>query len=828
MNVDHNLPDAFDLREASPPESLLMSSPEKGMQLGKIYSDKHTTSEKIFSIPPALQRRHIVHLGHSGEGKTVTSMLASLLFSKQSNGIDFIIDPKGGYADEFIPMAYFLTGSLDNITVIDAATALPRIPLFDLRPYLRHSDIDISRQRLIEIVVDGAIGVLEAASFDSTGFRSASQSIEMLRSVLFALFHSGVDNFSIEDLLEELIQIGNGTLSIGVPDPRLQQLLDRAAADSPKMRNALVNGAIRRLAPIVRSSLTADAFGTSPSDVSDQLDFYSVLSSDEIIILDLSGLNSFRRELITRVIVSRFFIAGRLRKRSVRDNHPLANLVIDEAHCIGDSQIILDLLAESRAYDVSLYMLSQLYSQFGEETRAHISGNVGTLICGQSDPEASQAALSHQYSKVDAKRITKTIPIGDWLIRTRAPRGEQPFDPFVVGALPLLKGHPDSNHPISDAEQSSFDSARRDLIERSKNRPDVVTDVESTAIQEFTKPEIARALRHTLWTAQLPDGLEYDAQTDRVRCESSAPCEDNHSFAPTFDGVVDAVRTCYRDKSIEDVSLPVTDIGLDIDPFKVQTSPVTIQQLCFLRLIEKAQRRAIDRRAWDIVTETMTPLRDEVGCSISDEAMLKEAGLISLQTELRGKFYHLTDEGRRLMRNLRDGADPPERKFGDANESPAHIRGVEKAARALEELTHRPASPVHKVARYWSPPDKRTRLDLVGLGVDGEPVVTVEVERPTNDLKHGVPADYDAMADCAPAPAVWLVANRELGHRVVDALVGSTPAEARIPLDPAEVKSPTTPLDRYSFTAPGCTAIRTYGSVTPELFDQLIIESDKE
>jgi len=120
-------------------------------------------------------------------------------------------------------------------------------------------------------------------------------------------------------------------------------------------------------------------------------------------------------------------------------------------------------------------------------------------------------------------------------------------------------------------------------------------------------------------------------------------------------------------------------------------------------------------------------------------------------------------------------------KYGDANESAAHIKGVEIAARALGELAQRPSSPVHRVERYWSPPDERTRLDLVGLGVDDKPVVTVEVERPTNDLNTGVPADYDAMADCEPAAAVWLVANRALGHRVVSALVGSSKHEARIP-----------------------------------------------
>ena len=825
MSNQPSIPDGVDLRRQLPRETILSGYINNGLALGQCYKNSHNLSEATFSIPPSLQRRHIAHLAHSGEGKTTTAQVACLHNAQATEGLDFVVDPKGGYATEFLPLWYHATGSLNDVTVIDGATALPRVPLFDLRPYLDHPEIDISRQRLIEIVVDGAIGVFEAASFDSEGFREATQSIELLRSVLFALFHSGIDHFSIEDLLGELNRIAEGTFSVGVSDSRFQQLLDRTAADSPKMRNALANGAIRRLSPIVRSSLTADAFGTPPTDPANQFGFYDALNSDELIIFDLGGLNSFRRELLSRVIISRFFVAGRLRQRSNQQNHPLANLYLDEAHTFGDSTILLDLLSEGRAFDISLYLMSQLLSQFGDEAQAHISGNIGTLIVGQSDALASQAALDHRYSKIDAKRITSTIPIGDWLVRTRAPRDEQPFDPFVVGATPLPKGHPDSEHTVDDSEQASCDTAIRAMYERSTNRPDMVTDTESTTTKGMSDPEIARGLRHTLWTASLPDGIVYDTQTDTVRCSDNNIDE---TFAPTLEGVCDAVRTARRDSSLEDVDLPITEIGLQIDPWDVKTAPVSLRQLMFLRLIEKAQRRAIDSRAWDIVTQTMRPLRDEVGCTSADETELKEMGLISLQNELRGKYYHLTDDGRGLLRDLRNGADPPEPKYGDANESAAHIKGVEIAARALGELAQRPSSPVHRVERYWSPPDERTRLDLVGLGVDDKPVVTVEVERPTNDLNTGVPADYDAMADCEPAAAVWLVANRALGHRVVSALVGSSKHEARIPLDPAEIKSSSTPLDRYSFSAPGCTAIRTYSAVTPELFDQLTIEGEKD
>jgi len=635
---------------------------------------------------------------------------------------------------------------------------------------------------------------------------------------------SGLDEFSIHDLISELQYVAEGTYSTGVPDPRFQAILTSISDESGRTRKALANGAIRRLTPLIRNSLNADAFGSTP-EAHQQLDFYTAMNKSQTIILDMGGLSSGRRELLSRTAVASFFRAGRLRQRSQQDSHPLATLFLDEAHVLGDSQILLDILSESRQFDISVYLMSQVMNQFSDRAKRNLAGNVGTIICGQSDAQAAQAAVDHRYDLRDAKRILGEVPVGDWLVSTTAPRGEMPFDPFVVGPMPLPKGHPESDIDLTEAERASCNEAIREVYERSRNRPDVVTASESTTPTQLSDHEISRGLRHTLWTASLPDGIAYDSQTDTVRCTDDSI---NDTFGPTFQGVCDAVRMTRRDTSIDEIELPVTDIGLRVDPLRVKAAPVTLRQLMFLRLIEKAQRRAIDSQAWDIVTETMRPLRNEVGCTSADEAELKEMGLISLQDELQGKYYHLTDEGRGLMRDLRNGADPPEPKYGDSNESAAHIKGVEIAARALDELTRQASSPVHQVEQYWSPPNERTRLDLVGLDINDEPVVTVEVERPTNDLNTGVPADYDAMAQCAPAPAVWVVPNRKFGHRVVQALVGSSEDEARIPLDPAEIKSQNTPLDRYSFRAPGCTAIRTYTKVTPELFDRLIVESGQK
>ncbi|AUX09379.1 hypothetical protein AArcSl_1751 [Halalkaliarchaeum desulfuricum] len=551
-------------------------------------------------------------------------------------------------------------------------------------------------------------------------------------------------------------------------------------------------------------------------------------------ILDLGGLNSSTRTFLSRVLVSRFFLAGRLRQRDGRSEgtRPLANLYLDEAHAIGDGQILLDLLAEGRAFDISVYLMSQLLEQFDEEAAAHIRGNVGTLLVGHADPPALEAVLDHQYDARTAARIAQSMPVGDWLVRIRAPREQAPIDPFVIAAPPLPVGHPDSpqREELSSGARAACERAVRECRERSRSRPWVVSTAVSETGTELSDAEIRRACRHTLWTSgtSLPGSVKYDAESDTVRCADDGSCggSGETQFPPTFDGVWNAVSACSPEGAPSASDLPVVEIGLDVDPWAVKTAPVTVQQLMFLRLIERARRRAIDTRAWDIVTETMRPLRDATGCTAADETALEEQGLLALQSDLRGKYYHLTDDGTALLRKVRNGAPPPESKRGDPNESAAHIKGVEAVVRALQTLANADRSSVGgaiaQVERYWSPPDAQTRLDVVALDDDGSPVVTVEVERPTHDIQSGVPADYDAMAAVEPAAAVWVVTNRELGHRIVETLSGAGEGAGRLGLDVDAVRAATSPLDRYELDAPGCSAIRTLSSVSAELFERVL------
>jgi len=806
-----------DLRYGLPDPRTLRPYLSGPLYIGELY-DTDPQSTQAVGIPIDRQRRHIAHIAAAGTGKTVTLQQAVHTNSRATEGIDIVIDPKGGFTDGFLPLVYHDSGHLEDVTVINAATEMLRIPLFDLRPFIE-ADLPISRSRVIDIVVEAGMEVLASVATTEESFESAGQSVELIRTLLTASFRAGADTVSLSDLLARLSDVQAGTLSLAVDDPLLNRYLDATTDDDKRTLRHIVGGARRRLSPLIRDNLFADAFGRIPENPRDQFNVVEALDRDAVVIIDTAGLDATQRAQIIRLITARVFAAGRLRQLD-RDtsSHSLANLYLDEAHVLGESDVLLDLLAEGRAFDISLYLLSQQLDQFGEQAQAHIARNVGTVLTAQADTAMAHAIASGPYDNRQAEHLVGRIPAGDWLVRVRPHRDHAVPDPFLISAGTLPETHPESSayDDLPADVRADCEAAVAACRERSRARNDVAVAAmgESATAQH---EDVARGLSHTLWLPDntLPDGAVYDETADQVHC---ADC--GAAFLPRFENVCQALRHCRTDVDLGALDIPIIDIGLErVSTDAVQLCPLEIREVMLLRLIERARRRSIDNRAWDIRDETMMPLRETVHLTGSEpKERLSEKGYLTVQDDLVGDYYKLTREARTLLRQLRDGADPPEPKRGDPAESCMHIQGVERAATALETLTDEPTVPIAQVRRYWQPPDSDSVIDVAGLDADGTPRVCVEVERWTHDISAGVLHDADAIADCDPDAAVWVVTNRELGHAVVDALVTPTTGQPRIDMDPTEVYGPTTPLHRYDLSSPACSALATYGQVDTDTF----------
>lgn len=819
IDLDH-------LRGNTPPAATLRPYTDAPLSLGHLYDE--TGSKPTFGIPTDRQRRHQAIIGGAGAGKTVTLQKAVHTNARRTNGIDVVVDPKGGFAENgFLQLWYHDHSDLSDVTVINAREELLQLPLFDLRPHLQ-TDLTVTRSRLIEIVINAGMTVLKTAAVTDENFTSAGQSVELLRSLLYGLFHAGYDQVSFDLLFDVLDDVESANLTLDVDHHLFQRYLDTVVEDDPQTRRHITNGARRRLAPIARNPLLAESIATPPDEQAHQFNFLHALDRDEVIIIDTGGLDAAVRSQLARLILSRFFRAGRLRQQLPTSDAPLANLYLDEAHVLGDANILLDLLSEGRAFDISLTLLSQTLSQFGDEAQSHISGNVGTLLACQADEAMGEAIAGGPFGSQTARHLVERIPAGDWLVRVRPRRNRPVPRPFLIDAGPLPRVHPE--HPDYDTLESGARDACRKAIRRSQarvsERADVVTIAPSSANTD-TDRDISRGLRHTLWldSAELPDGAHYDDTTDRVCCTT---CGDG--FLPSLGRLYSAITHCGDNGDLSETHLPITNVDLgSVDIDRVRMAPLSIREIMFLRLIERACNRAINPQAWDLITETMTPLRNAAELDADDVTRLVEQGYVSKQDNLQGNFYQLGTEGRQLLHRLRDGDPAQEIRTQtdddinpDPNESVVHIRGVETAARALDQLVSDDDTPIDNVQRYWSPEEDPRTLDLVGFDNSGTPIVCVEMERATNDHAEAVPADFDLMADQSPTVALWIVPDRATGHQVIRHLVAPKHGPSRLSLTEESLNSASTPLDRYDLSADGCTDVCTLSKVSADRIRALL------
>jgi hypothetical protein len=247
-----------------------------------------------------------------------------------------------------------------------------------------------------------------------------------------------------------------------------------------------------------------------------------------------------------------------------------------------------------------------------------------------------------------------------------------------------------------------------------------------------------------------------------------------------------------------------------------------------MQAVHDATHQRHDPRGFDLVTDSMVRLREYAGIETEAVEDLCERGLLTEDTRnTPHRVYSLTPAGREELNiSLTTGRDYGD-GVGDLSESALHRLSVAVGRRYLHaEFVADADSPVTEAVTYEPVGDDK-RLDAAGLTADGDVHVALEAERTNNDLKTAVPADFDTMAACEPAHAVWIVMDRDGGHAVLDALNDPAEGSPRV-----EKTYGNTPPRQFNIDTAGCTAMYTvarlvkqYGSHNP--FDAITeISSD--
>ncbi|WP_225333329.1 ATP-binding protein [Halomicrobium urmianum] len=837
----------------APPADVLTTYQDSSLPLGRPQTQNATARDEPVTLPPELQPLHLAWFGKTGSGKS-TSLLTAILHNyAATDGADILIDPKGdGMATDYLRAHYERYGHLENVLYFDCAEVIPAISVFDIRDELAAG---VDRTTAVEDTVDHYLEMLTQI-MGQERFDQAVRSPDVIRYLVKALFDpvSGDDAFAHSELHSSVRQMHERESAPTVSNDDLERMLAGVVANDARAFDQIMQGVANRIEKIPADRRLAALFNHVPEGLDDpQFDFADYLDEDVVVIVDTGGLRSHAQRVLTLVLLSNLWTALRRRDQnnteseaqdddaeneSVPDtdnDHALVNVYLEEAASVAVTNLLQELLAQSRSFGCSMTLAMQFPGQLrsqSERVYQEVLNNVSTIVTGNVavDRELARRLATDDYDPDAVGNRLRALSRGEWLVSLPAGFGDREPRPFRVESLPLPPGHPD-REGTADADPT-FERTRRDLEARTRAEAGLTLDSPSTT--EASSAETDQALETPSghidsalpYTNRLPEPVEYDAEVHALVCELCG-----NRYASTSRGMRRVIECCHTLKAVDRDDVPICEVPLKLSADERAASDWTDRQLLFLQAVYNAQQLRYDPLEYDLLRDSMLRLQEYVGIDSEAVQELIDADLLRHDADHPHRLYTVTPDGRSAIgESYRRGIDYGH-GVGDLEESSQHVMAVEAGRQHLEaEYVADEDSDVVEVVPYYEPDDEQTtvpaslamgtgeeadslaevaeqteqrRLDIVGLDADGEITVTVEVERVNNDYHRAVPEDYDKLAACEPEEAIWIVMTQSAGHDVLGALNDPIEGEPRV----EKTYSNTTPPQDFRIDTPGLTAM---------------------
>jgi len=397
-------------------------------------ADAGTPRPVAITVPDA--RHHMRIIGATGAGKT-TLIIAQLLADAEAGRGAVFIDPKGDAVADLLPrLPEYLAG---KVVLFDPSGRGAPPCLNVLQGNRDSSDVDV--------ITDNITGIFRRIYAAFWGPRTD----DIFRAAVLTLLRSvgpgsgGVTLADIPGLLGD--QANRRRVTATVTDPVLKgfwawyeelSAASRAQATGPLM-NKLRAFLLR---PFVRQAIAA---GPSTFTMTDVLDHGGLL----LARLPKGVLGEETSRLLGSFIVAATWQAAARRARLPQHARPDAGLYVDECQNFLNLPYPLeDMLAEARAYRLSVVMAHQNLAQLPADLREGISANARNQVIFNVSPEDARVLERHTLPHLTAHDLSH---LGAYQAAAKIIAGSADTPAFTMRTQPLPPGTPGRAHLIRRA-----------------------------------------------------------------------------------------------------------------------------------------------------------------------------------------------------------------------------------------------------------------------------------------------------------------------------------------------------------------------------------------
>lgn len=338
-----------------------------------------------FGIKLDDRRRHMYVIGKSGTGKSV--MLENMIASDIRAGFGVaVVDPHGDLVEkilDIIPSSRVNDVVYFNPSDVDYPVAFN--PLEAVDPRYRH------------LVASGLIGVFKKIWADSWGprleyiLRNAILSLlEYPGSTLLGITRILVDKYFRRKVLDKL------------SDPVVRSFwIDEYENYNEKFRTEAISPIQNKIGQFLSSAIIRNIVGQSKSTI----DLREIMDGRKILLMDLSKgrVGEDNSALLGAMMITKIQLAAMSRIDTPEEERQDFFLYVDEFQNFA-TESFANILSEARKYRLDLIMAHQYIEQLGDEVKASVFGNVGTIIIfriGAEDAEYLEPEFEPTFMQTD-------------------------------------------------------------------------------------------------------------------------------------------------------------------------------------------------------------------------------------------------------------------------------------------------------------------------------------------------------------------------------------------------------------------------------------------
>jgi Type IV secretion-system coupling protein DNA-binding domain len=395
-------------RAIAPPPGIATPGPQ-----AKPIGVTDTGHPRPVALRVADARHHLHVLGATGSGKS--TLLATMILADAQAGRGLVvIDPKGD----------LVTDLLSRLP----RSAAEKVVLFDADSAHRPPCLNPLEGGRADLTVDNLVSVFRRVYSAFWGPRTD----DVMRAACLTLrAQDGIP--TLADLPRLLIEPAfRSRLTAAVTDPVLAGFWSWYDELTDSARAQVISPLMNKLRAFLLRPFVRDALASGRSTV----DLGAVLDGGICLVrIPKGALGEETTRLVGSLVVAQAWQATTRRAQTPQPQRQDACLVIDECHNFLHLPYPLeDMLAEARAFHVSLTLAHQHLGQLPRELREAISTNARNKIFFTASPEDARELARHTTPRLSEHDLAH---LGAYHAATRLVLGGEHAEPFTLTTQPL-------------------------------------------------------------------------------------------------------------------------------------------------------------------------------------------------------------------------------------------------------------------------------------------------------------------------------------------------------------------------------------------------------